>query len=44
VGLETTERVEVISGVKEGETVIRTGGYGLGKQANIKVVTAKPKE
>ena len=37
LGLETQERLELLSGVQEGETVILSGGYGLGQQAKIKV-------
>jgi RND family efflux transporter MFP subunit len=37
LGIETKDRVELLSGVKEGETVILTGGYGLGDKANIRV-------
>jgi RND family efflux transporter MFP subunit len=44
VGLETPQQVEILSGFKGGETIVRTGGYGLGKQANIKLAAEKPKE
>lgn len=37
LGIETQDRVEVLSGAQEGETVILSGGYGLGGQAKIKV-------
>jgi membrane fusion protein (multidrug efflux system) len=37
LGLETQDRVELLSGVDEGETVILTGGYGLPEHAKIKV-------
>jgi RND family efflux transporter MFP subunit len=37
LGIETKERVELLSGAKEGETVILTGGYGLGDKATIQV-------
>jgi RND family efflux transporter MFP subunit len=37
LGLETQDRVEVLSGVAEGETLILTGGYGLPDHAKIKV-------
>ncbi len=37
LAIEAQDRVEVLSGVKEGETVILTGGYGLGDHAKIKV-------
>jgi membrane fusion protein (multidrug efflux system) len=39
LGIETSERVELLSGVKAGEIVILTGGYGLGEHAKIR---AKP--
>lgn len=35
LGIETKELVELRSGVKEGDTVILTGGYGLGDKARI---------
>ncbi len=35
VGLETPDRVELLSGVKEGDVVILTGGYGLGQKAKV---------
>ena len=37
LGLELEDQVEVLSGIHEGETVILTGGYGLGDKAKIKV-------
>jgi RND family efflux transporter MFP subunit len=37
LGLETADQMEILSGVKEGETVILTGGYGIEKQAKVKV-------
>lgn len=37
LGIETKDRVELRSGVKEGDTVILTGGYGLGDSAKIRV-------
>ncbi len=37
LGLETKEQTELLSGVQEGDTVILTGGYGLGDHAKIKV-------
>jgi membrane fusion protein (multidrug efflux system) len=37
LGIEAPDRVELLSGVNEGETVILTGGYGLGDKAKIKV-------
>jgi len=37
LGIETKDRIELLSGVKEADTVILTGGYGLGNQAKIQV-------
>jgi RND family efflux transporter MFP subunit len=37
LGLETAEQVELLSGVKEGDTVILNGGYGLADQAKVSV-------
>ena len=37
LGLETATQVELLSGVQQGDTVILTGGYGLGARAKIKV-------
>jgi membrane fusion protein (multidrug efflux system) len=37
LGIETKEGIELLSGVQEGQTVILTGGYGLGDKANIRV-------
>jgi len=37
LGLETRERVELLSGAQEGDTIILAGGYGLPAQAKIKV-------
>jgi RND family efflux transporter MFP subunit len=37
LGIETKDRIELLSGVKEGDTVILTGGYGLGDKATIRV-------
>ncbi len=37
VGLETPDRIELLSGVQEGETVILTGGYGLGEHTKIRI-------
>ncbi len=37
LGLETQERVELLSGVAAGDTLILEGGYGLGDKAKIKV-------
>jgi RND family efflux transporter MFP subunit len=35
LGIETKDSVELLSGVKEGDTIILTGGYGLGDKARI---------
>jgi multidrug efflux pump subunit AcrA (membrane-fusion protein) len=37
LGLEAQGRTELLSGVKAGETVILSGGYGLGNRAKVKV-------
>ena len=37
LGLETPDRVELLSGAQVGETVILSGGYGLGEHSKIKV-------
>ena len=37
LGLETKDRVELLAGAQEGETIILGGGYGLPAQAKIKV-------
>jgi membrane fusion protein (multidrug efflux system) len=37
LGIETQERVELLSGPQAGDTVILTGGYGLGDHAKVKV-------
>lgn len=37
LGLETQDRVELLSGVQAGEPVILNGGYGLGEQAKVRV-------
>jgi RND family efflux transporter MFP subunit len=37
VGIETHERVELLSGAEEGEVVVLTGAYGLESGATIKV-------
>jgi RND family efflux transporter MFP subunit len=39
VGIQTKDRVELLGGVKEGDTVILTGGYGLGDKAAIQVMS-----
>ena len=37
LGLETKDRVELLTGAQEGETIILSGGYGLPAHAKIKV-------
>jgi hypothetical protein len=37
LGLETQDRVELLAGVQAGDTLILTGGYGLGTRCRIKV-------
>ncbi len=37
LGVDAQDRVEILTGVKEGETVILTGGYGLGDHVKVKV-------
>ncbi|MGH9727913.1 MAG: efflux RND transporter periplasmic adaptor subunit [Candidatus Acidiferrales bacterium] len=37
LGIETKDRVQILSGVKDGDTVILTGGYGLGDTTKVKV-------
>lgn len=37
LGITTTDRVELLSGVNEGDTVILTGGYGLPDKAKVKI-------
>ena len=39
LGLETKDRVELLSGAHQGETIILGGGYGLPAHAKIKVKT-----
>jgi len=38
LGIETRDRTEILSGATAGETVVRTGGYGLGERTRIKVL------
>lgn len=43
LGIETPEQVELLSGVQAGDTVILSGGYGLGEKAKVRVKgQAKP--
>jgi len=37
LGIETPERVEILGGVKEGDKIVLTGGYGLEDKAKVKV-------
>ena len=37
LGIEMPERDEILSGLKEGDTVILTGGYGLSDKAKVSV-------
>jgi RND family efflux transporter MFP subunit len=37
LGLESSQRVEILSGLREGETIVLTGGYGLADHAPVKV-------
>lgn len=41
VGLETKDTVELLSGVAEGDTLILTGGYGLGDKSKVKIKPAE---
>ena len=34
IGLETSEAVEILSGVSEGQTVLTSGVHGLGEKAS----------
>jgi membrane fusion protein (multidrug efflux system) len=37
IGVMTPERVEIVEGVKAGDTIVLTGGYGLGEKAKVKL-------
>jgi len=37
LGIQTQDRVELLSGAQEGESIVLTGAYGLGDSAKIKV-------
>jgi len=37
IGVTTSEKVEIVEGVKAGDTIVLTGGYGLGEKAKVKV-------
>jgi RND family efflux transporter MFP subunit len=39
-GIQTPDTVEILSGVKEGDKIILTGGYGLEDKAKVKVQDA----
>jgi len=40
-GIITPEKVEILEGVKEGDTIVLTGGYGIGEKSKIKSGNAK---
>ncbi len=40
-GIITAEKVELLDGIKEGDTIVLTGGYGLGEKAKIKSGTGR---
>jgi membrane fusion protein, multidrug efflux system len=44
LGIETPDRVEILSGVKEGDTIILAGGYGLSDKAKVSVGAAPAAE
>lgn len=44
LGIQTKDLVELLDGVKEGDTVILTGGYGLADKAKIQTTPAKSAE
>jgi len=37
IGIETPDRVEILNGVSDGDTIILTGGYGLSDKAKVTV-------
>jgi RND family efflux transporter MFP subunit len=37
LGIETKDQVELLAGAKEGDTVVLSGGYGLGDKARVRV-------
>lgn len=41
-GIANQEQVEIVDGLKQGDTIVLTGGYGLGEKAQIKVKAAEP--
>ena len=42
-GVANQEKVEIVDGLKAGDTVVLTGGYGLGEKTQIKVKSAETK-
>jgi membrane fusion protein (multidrug efflux system) len=42
LGIQTPDVAEILSGVKEGDTIILTGGYGLEDKAKVKVLASQP--
>jgi HlyD family secretion protein len=43
-GIRTTDAVQIVSGVNEGDAVITSGGYGLPDGTAVKIATTKPAE
>jgi multidrug efflux pump subunit AcrA (membrane-fusion protein) len=37
LGVQAKDKVEVLSGIKEGDTIIFTGGYGLPEKSKVRV-------
>jgi len=44
LGVQTKEKVEILSGAKEGDVVVLTGGYGLPEKSKVKIVKAEAAE
>ena len=44
VGIQTAESAQILSGLKPGDTVISTGGYGLDEGTKVKVGGAEAKD
>lgn len=40
-GVANPQQVEIVDGVNQGDTIVLTGGYGLGEKAKIKVKAAE---
>ena len=40
-GIVTSEKVEILEGVNAGDTIVLTGGYGLGEKAKIRSASTK---